>query len=83
MEPGLSSCIPKIHAIACLTQTSNNCIKNTVGIQVNSADIRKKSSFIYYTGDALENVKDDVVRFAEREGLSAHARAVSKRFENK
>ncbi len=46
-------------------------------------DFIKKSSFIYYTGDALKNVKDDVVRFAEREGLSAHARAVSKRFENK
>ena len=49
-------------------------------------DFIKKSSFIYYTNDALENVKDDVeddvVRFAEREGLSAHARAVSKRFEN-
>ena len=45
-------------------------------------DFIKKSSFIYYTGDALANVKDDVVRFAEREGLSAHARAVSKRFEN-
>lgn len=45
-------------------------------------DFIKKSSFIYYTGDALEKVKDDVVRFAEREGLSAHARAVSKRFEN-
>ena len=45
-------------------------------------DFIKKSSFIYYTGDALANVKDDVVRFAEREGLSAHAGAVSKRFEN-
>ena len=45
-------------------------------------DFIKKSSFIYYTNDALANVKDDVVRFAEREGLSAHARAVSKRFEN-
>lgn len=44
-------------------------------------DFIKKSSFIYYTNDALKNVKDDVVRFAEREGLSAHARAVSKRFE--
>ena len=44
-------------------------------------DFIKKSSYIYYTGDALAKVKDDVVRFAEREGLSAHARAVSKRFE--
>ena len=45
-------------------------------------DFIKKSSFIYYTNDALAKVKDDVVRFAEKEGLSAHARAVSKRFEN-
>lgn len=44
-------------------------------------DFIKKSSYIYYTGEALARVKDDVVRFAEREGLSAHARAVSKRFE--
>ncbi len=44
-------------------------------------DFIKKSSYIYYTGDALARVKDDVVRFAEREGLSAHARAISKRFE--
>lgn len=44
-------------------------------------DFIKKSSFIYYTNNALQNVKEDVVRFAEREGLSAHARAVSKRFE--
>lgn len=44
-------------------------------------DFIKKSSFIYYTNDALEKVKDDVVRFAEKEGLSAHARAVSKRFD--
>lgn len=44
-------------------------------------DFVKKSSFLYYTGEALEEVKDDVVRFAKREGLDAHARAVSKRFE--
>ncbi len=44
-------------------------------------DFIKKSSYIYFTDKALEAVKDDVVRFAEREGLSAHARAVSKRFE--
>lgn len=44
-------------------------------------DFVKKSSYIYYTGEALARVKDDVVRFATREGLSAHARAVSKRFE--
>ncbi len=44
-------------------------------------DFVKKSSFIYYTKSALENVKDDVVRLAESEGLTAHAKSVSIRFE--
>lgn len=44
-------------------------------------DFIKKSSFIYYSEDALLNVADDVVRFAEKEGLQAHGRAVSKRRE--
>ncbi len=42
-------------------------------------DFIKKSSFIYYSKDALMSVADDVVRFAEKEGLQAHGRAVSKR----
>lgn len=41
----------------------------------------KRSSFIYYTKDALEEAKDDVVLIAEREGLTAHANAVKVRFE--
>ncbi len=42
-------------------------------------DFIKKSSFIYYSREALASVADDVVRFAEKEGLQAHGRAVSKR----
>ena len=44
-------------------------------------DFIKKSSFIYYSEDALLSAADDVVRFAEKEGLQAHGRAVSKRKE--
>lgn len=43
----------------------------------------KKSSFIYYTEDALKNDKDDIVRFAETEGLTAHANSIKVRFEEK
>ncbi len=42
-------------------------------------DFIKKSSFIYFSEDALNEVGEDVVRFAEKEGLQAHGRAVSKR----
>ena len=41
----------------------------------------KRSSFIYYTEDALRNAKDDIVLVAEREGLTAHANAIKVRFE--
>ena len=44
-------------------------------------DFIKKSSFIYYSKEGLEEVKDKVIKFAESEGLTAHARSVSKRFE--
>lgn len=40
----------------------------------------KKSSFIYYTEDALRKAKDDIVKLAETEGLTAHANAVKVRF---
>ena len=39
-------------------------------------DFVKKSSYIYYTRDALKNVAENVADFAEREGLRAHARSV-------
>ena len=42
----------------------------------------KRSSFIYYTRDALEEAKDDIVLIAEREGLTAHANAIKVRFED-
>lgn len=40
----------------------------------------KKSSFIYYTEDALRKAKDDIVKLAETEALTAHANAVKVRF---
>lgn len=44
-------------------------------------DFVKKSSFIYYTRDALAKVRDRVVDFASREGLTAHAKSIAIRFE--
>ena len=41
----------------------------------------KRSSFIYYTKDALCEAKDDIVLIAEKEGLTAHANAIKVRFE--
>ncbi len=41
----------------------------------------KRSSFIYYTEDALRQAKDDIVTIAEREGLTAHANSITVRFE--
>ncbi len=43
-------------------------------------DFVKKSSFIYYTRDALAGVSRRVIDFAEREGLTAHAQSVALRF---
>lgn len=40
----------------------------------------KKSSFIYYTESALSQDKDDVITFAEAEGLGAHANSIKVRF---
>ena len=36
----------------------------------------KKSSYIYYTQDALRNAKNDIVLLANREGLTAHANSI-------
>jgi histidinol dehydrogenase len=44
-------------------------------------DFVKKSSFLYYTQEALEPVADRIADFAEREGLHAHARSVTIRCE--
>ena len=40
----------------------------------------KRSSFIYYTREALEEAQDAVVRIAQKEGLTAHAHSVKVRF---
>ena len=45
-------------------------------------DFVKKSQFTYYTKDALGKVADKVAMFAEKEGLSAHARSATVRFED-
>ena len=42
----------------------------------------KKSSFIYYTEDALKECKDKVVSLAETEDLTAHANSIKVRFED-
>jgi len=42
-------------------------------------DFVKKSSFTYYSQEALFACGDDIIRFAEEEGLTAHARSVSLR----
>ncbi len=44
-------------------------------------DFVKKSSFIYYTKQALKDAKDDIIRLAMSEGLDAHAKSVAVRFE--
>ena len=44
-------------------------------------DFVKKTQYTYYTAEALEKVKDDVAYFAESEGLGAHAKSTTIRFE--
>lgn len=48
---------------------------------LNVGEFMKKSSVISYSRKALEGVKDDVIMFAEAEGLTAHANAIKVRFE--
>lgn len=43
-------------------------------------DYVKKSSIIYYSKDDLKEVKDDIITFAENEGLTAHANSIRVRF---
>ena len=45
-------------------------------------DFRKKSAYSYYTRQALAKAKDRVADFATREGLTAHARSITIRFED-
>ncbi len=44
-------------------------------------DFVKKTQYTYYTKDALSRVADDVAFFAKKEGLTAHARSATVRFE--
>ena len=46
-------------------------------------DFVKKSQFTYYTADALAAVADKVAYFANKEGLDAHAKSATIRFEDK
>lgn len=50
-------------------------------LSVNS--FTKRSSFIYYTEQALLDARDDIVCIAEKEGLTAHANAIKVRFSDK
>lgn len=43
-------------------------------------DFVKKSQFTYYSTEALRDIKDDIMLFAEKEGLRGHARSVGIRF---
>ncbi len=45
-------------------------------------DFVKKSQFTYYTKEALEAVADKVAYFASKEGLDAHAKSATVRFED-
>ena len=44
-------------------------------------DFVKKSSFLYYTREALQEAAPRIADFAEREGLHAHARSVTIRYD--
>ena len=44
-------------------------------------DFIKKSSIIYYSREALEEVHQDIIDFAEAEYLTAHANSIKVRFE--
>lgn len=43
-------------------------------------DYVKRSSLIYYSKEALEEQKDDIINFAEKEELTAHANSIRVRF---
>ena len=44
-------------------------------------DFVKKTQYTYFTRDALASVAEDVAYFARKEGLTAHARSATVRFE--
>ena len=46
-------------------------------------DFVKHSAYSYYPRDVLETFKDDVITFANSEGLSGHANSIAVRFDEK
>jgi histidinol dehydrogenase len=44
-------------------------------------DFMKKSSYIYYTKEALQDVKDAVIKLTQVEGLTAHGNSIKVRFQ--
>lgn len=46
-------------------------------------DFIKKSSIISYSKEALEPIYKDIIRFAEAEGLNAHANSIAVRFKER
>lgn len=46
-------------------------------------DFIKKSSIISYSKEALEPIHKDIIKFANAEGLTAHANSIAVRFEKK
>lgn len=47
---------------------------------LNVDDFMKKTSILYYEREALEKVSEQIIAFAEKEGLTAHANAIAVRF---
>lgn len=58
---------------------TNGTARFSSALSVNS--FVKRSSYLYYDREQLCGVKEDVIRFAESEGLDAHANSVRVRFE--
>jgi histidinol dehydrogenase len=44
-------------------------------------DFVKRMSYTYYTREALQEAKDDIIAMGDAEGLTAHTAAIRKRFE--
>lgn len=49
---------------------------------LNVEDFMKKSSVIFFPEEALKELSEDIITFAEAEALTAHANSVRVRFEN-
>lgn len=58
---------------------TNGTARFSSGLGVDS--FVKKSSFVYYSKEKLEEAKDEITAFAESEKLTAHANSIKVRFE--